>query len=391
MSGSKPAGSNRPEPYWFALIPLLVAGTALYGWHLTTGLTPDKTAVTVLGFDVYWYGIIITAGIGLGAYVATRLARERAERLLGALVPLDVRLQPVADLGLPQEITQILQKRRVTELGPLLLRFAWHPSLGLNEAGRQTVAQALRADENIEEAWIDNPPWRPWNPDHVWGISLWMLVLAIVGARLYHVLTPSPSLADVGIEGPLDYFRQPYQLINLRNGGLGIYGGIVGGMIGLAIYAWRQKLPILGWSDLGAPGLALGQAIGRWGNFINQELYGRPTNLPWAVTIDHPLDEYNAFSHFHPTFLYESLWNLGLFFILLRLARRGDSRLRTGDLTALYLLGYATGRFLLEFMRLNNRLFAIGGTQTPLSVGMLVSLVVAGAMGFLLWRRRPAS
>ena len=111
-------------------------------------------------------------------------------------------------------------------------------------------------------------------------ITLWCLILGVIGARLYHVLTPSPSMAAFGIESPIDYFRNPSQLINLRNGGLGIYGGMAGGALGLFWYTRRQKLSMIAWADLAVVGMALGQVFGRWGNYFNQELYGRPSNLP---------------------------------------------------------------------------------------------------------------
>ncbi|MEZ4515473.1 MAG: prolipoprotein diacylglyceryl transferase [Chloroflexota bacterium] len=159
-------------------------------------------------------------------------------------------------------------------------------------------------------------PWRQWNPDHVWNALILILILGVIGARLYHVLTPSPSMQAVGIYTALDYFRNPNQLLNIRNGGLGIFGAILGGLLGLLIYARRNHLSMLGWSDLAVVGLALGHAIGRWGNFFNQELYGRPTSVPWAITIDpvYRLPGYGSFSTFHPAFLYESIWNLLTFF-----------------------------------------------------------------------------
>ncbi|MGD8855327.1 MAG: prolipoprotein diacylglyceryl transferase, partial [Chloroflexota bacterium] len=215
------------------------------------------------------------------------------------------------------------------------------------------------------------------------------LVFAVIGARLYHVLTPSPSMAAVGIESPLDYFRNPMQLINIRSGGLGIYGAIAGGALGLLIYTRRQRVPAIAWADLAAVGLALGQFIGRWGNFFNQELYGAPTTLPWAVYIDpiYRLDDYVNFETFHPAFLYESLWNLMAFLVLLTLARRHWRRLQVGDLTALYLVFYAVGRILLEMVRLDSRTVSLGGTDLGLPVATLVSIIVALPMaGLLLWR-----
>lgn len=228
---------------------------------------------------------------------------------------------------------------------------------------------------------------RGWNGEHVWNGLVWCLIPAVIGARLYHVLTPSPSMAAVGIESPLDYFRHPYQLFNLRNGGLGIYGGMVGGALGLWLYARRRQLDGIAWADLAVIGLALGQAVGRWGNFFNQELYGRPTDLPWAVTIEpiYRLPAYADVAQFHPAFLYESVWNFGAFLLLLWLYRQGQW-LR-GELTGLYLILYAVGRTLLEMIRLDSRTVQIGGMGVP--TAMVVSLVLVVAVGLgLVWRRR---
>lgn len=225
-----------------------------------------------------------------------------------------------------------------------------------------------------------------WNPEHVWNGLDWCLIPAVIGARLYHVLTPSPSMAAVGIASPLDYWQNPYQLFNLRNGGLGIYGGIVGGALGLWLYTRRQKLAGAAWADLAVIGLTLGQAVGRWGNFFNQELYGRPTNLPWAVTIEpqYRLPAYADVARFHPAFLYESLWNFGAFLLLLWLYRR--QRLLPGELTGLYLILYAVGRVFLETVRLDSRMVGVGGFTLPTAT--LVSLLLALAVGVVLaWRR----
>ena len=169
------------------------------------------------------------------------------------------------------------------------------------------------------------------------------------------------------------------QLLNFRGGGLGIYGAMVGGLLAILLYTRRHRLPMLAWADLAVIGAALGQAIGRWGNFFNQELYGRPTNLPWAVTIDplHRLPDYADFSTFHPAFLYESLWSLLTFGVLLWLYRRRGERLLSGELLALYLVAYAVGRSLLELVRLDSRAVPFLGLETGLAVATLVSLLVA--------------
>lgn len=379
----------RIEPYWYFIVPLLLVTAVLFLAHLLTGKTPNRVAISIpaLNFDVYWYGIWIVGGIALGAYVITRLTLSRGEAVLQQTVPVEVRQRPLSDLDLPDEIQQILSKQKINTVGQLLLKLGFDPrTLGLNAEGVDKVRHQLAAAEGIEAEWLENAPWRVWNPEHVWGGVGWALVLGVIGARLYHVLTPSPSMEAVGIFTPLDYFRNPYQLINLRNGGLGIYGGIAGGALGLWIYTRRHRLPSLAWADMAAVGMALGQVFGRWGNFFNQELYGRPTNVPWGIIIEpaYRLPAYSEYSRFHPAFLYESLWSLLTFLILLTLARRYAPKLLTGDLMALYLVMYAIGRTLLEMVRLDSRLLNLWGLQLNMAVATFVSLLVAAAM--IVWR-----
>jgi phosphatidylglycerol:prolipoprotein diacylglycerol transferase len=253
----------------------------------------------------------------------------------------------------------------------------------------QKVAETLTAVPNMQPAWVENAPWRRWNPEHVWNGIGWCLIPALIGARLYHVLTPSPSMAAYGIYSPWDYFRNPAELINFRNGGLGIYGGIVGGLIGLMIYARRARIPLLDWADLAGVGVALGQVFGRWGNFFNQELYGRPTTLPWAVTIEpiYRLPGFEDYSTFHPAFLYESLWNLLAFVVLITVAKRYANRLLPGDLMGLYLIFYGIGRTLLETVRLDSRPVHLGGLELNIAIATLFSLVIAAVMsGWMVWR-----
>jgi phosphatidylglycerol:prolipoprotein diacylglycerol transferase len=279
-----------------------------------------------------------------------------------------------------------LAKQKIATLGKLLLIWGYNPALlGLNRAGIRLVGEQLAAAPGVEPGWLDEAPWRVWQPAHVWNGITWCLILAVVGARLYHVLTPSPSMAARGIVTPLDYFRHPFELINLRAGGLGIYGGIAGGALGLYVYARRYRLPALAWADLAAVGLALGQAVGRWGNFFNQELYGKPAELPWAITIEpaHRLPAFADVARFHPAFLYESIWNFLAFIVLYTLARRYRDRLQSGDLVAVYLILYAVGRSLLETVRLDSRAVSLGLLELTLPVATLVSLAIALVMG--LW------
>jgi len=221
--------------------------------------------------------------------------------------------------------------------------------------------------------------------NHVWNGLMWAIIPAIIGARLYHVLTPTPSaIAPDG--SPLTvayYFSHPLEILAIWNGGLGIYGGILGGAVGAYLYARRHNLSIARWMDMASPGVALGQAIGRWANFVNNELYGAPTNLPWGIQIPpkmrvHPYEQYTTF---HPLFLYESLWNLLTCIALIAVERRYGERLRDGDLTLLYLMSYATIRFLLDFLRLDSNGFG------PITTAQIVSLATFCGAGITLFIR----
>lgn len=389
----------RVAPYWYVIGALVVLCTAVLAYHWITGTTPDRVAFRIgfLNFDVYWYGIWIVGGIALGSYVVAYLAGERAQGVFDATVPADVQAVPLSELGLSEPVQAHLARRKVETLGDLLLTWGFdRRNTGLRKVELGEVESLLQDDSRVAETWLSDAPWRLWNPDHVWNGLIWCLVLGVIGARLYHVLTPSPSMAAVGIESPLDYFRNPYQLINIRSGGLGIYGGIAGGALGLFLYTWRARIPLLAWADLAVVGLVLGQAVGRWGNFFNQELYGRPANLPWSISIDpqYRLPEYANFTHFHPAFLYESLWSFLTFLLLHWLVRRRSGRMLPGETTAVYLVLYAIGRTLLELVRLDSRTLALAGLNLNLAVATAVSLVIA--LLAILWviirrvRRRAA-
>lgn len=394
MSGTRPKAriTSRIEPYWYVIALLVAGGAFVLIRHLLTGQTPSRVAIHIPGldFDIFWYGIFIIAGVALGSYVVARLAAERARWVFDETVPLKLRKIRLTKLELSDEVSGALSNHKLYTVGQLL--YAWgldYRQLGLNRAGEEEVRQSLEKAPGIVEKWLEDAPWRQWNPDYVWGGITWILVLAIIGARLYHVLTPPPSMAAVDINSALDYFRNPMQLINLRSGGLGIFGGIAGGALGLFLYTRRHKISAIAWADLGVVGLALGQAIGRWGNFFNQELYGRPSELPWAITIDpvYRLDQFVDVSRYHPAFIYESLWSLMAFGILLFLARRRRHRLLTGDLMALYLVLYSVGRILLELIRLDSLTLSLGGVDLGIPVATLVSIIIAIPMAALLvWR-----
>ncbi|MCB8949774.1 MAG: prolipoprotein diacylglyceryl transferase [Ardenticatenaceae bacterium] len=380
--GSKLLRRPKIEFYWIAIVVWSVALAILFGYHLWTDQMPSATAVSIFGLPVYWYGIIIVAGIALGAIIVSRLSWERWRQTFLATVPEAVRVLPVTAVSLSETLQAKLQKQNMVTVGDLLLLWGTDPrNIRLSGEEREALKTALVTMPEIEATWLEGAPWRIWNPDYVWNGIIIILILGLIGARLYHVLTPSPSMAALGIESPADYFRNPQMLFNLRNGGLGIYGGLAGGALGLLYFTWRNRLPLLPWADMSVVGVAIGQTFGRWGNFMNQELYGRPTNLPWAVYIDpvNRLPSFADFSYFHPAFLYESLWNFLTFGLLIWLWRRRE-KLLAGEMTAVYLIMYAIGRTLLEMVRLDSRVVSLGGVDLPLAWATLVSLLVALSM-----------
>jgi len=211
--------------------------------------------------------------------------------------------------------------------------------------------------------------------------SLFFVVpLGFVGARVYHVVTDYDLYADDPFPG----------IFEVWNGGLGIYGAVVGGFLGVLLFSWYRSVNPLLFADAAAPGLVLAQAIGRWGNYFNQELFGRPSNLPWAVRIapeNRPMEFADA-ETFPPTFLYESLWDLLVCLALLWIARRFANRLRNGDVMLLYVSLYSVGRFFVETLRIDPA-FLIGGSTRG---NLFVSSVLALGFSLILFLRhsRPA-
>ena len=372
--------------YWFLIVGLLLVVGVIFANHLITGRTPSATAVSIGSFSVYWYGIFIVRGIALGAYVVSDLASDRAIRLFTQSVSAKIQSVAITALNFPETIQQSLQKLKIARVGQFLLAWGFSPAnLGFKDDDTAVIESTLAENEIIEKEWITEAPWKRWNPEYVWNGLIVCLLFGVIGARLYHVLTPSPSMAAIGIESPLDYFRNPAMLVNLRAGGLGIYGGLAGGAVGLWIYTRKKKVSMLAWADIAVVGVALGQVFGRWGNFFNQELYGRPTTLPWAIFIDpvHRLPAYAQFERFHPAFLYESLWSLLAFIVLFILAKKYDKSLLVGELTALYLIFYAVGRIILETVRLDSRPLMLAGLELNLAIATFVSILVA--MGMAIW------
>jgi phosphatidylglycerol:prolipoprotein diacylglycerol transferase len=226
------------------------------------------------------------------------------------------------------------------------------------------------------------------NPDYIWDVLFWVVLAGIIGARLWHVFTPPPSMVEQGITTKW-YLTHPLDMINIRNGGLGIPGAIIGGALALWLYCRNKKISFLALTDTVIPGVALAQAIGRWGNFFNQELYGKPTSLPWKLYIDpaHRVPGYQNYDYFHPLFLYESVWNVLNMAILLWMSRRFDKWLKPGDLFYVYMIMYSIGRFGLEFLRLDAS--QVGGINFNQTFVIFVALG-AGVMLFLNHRPQRA-
>lgn len=206
---------------------------------------------------------------------------------------------------------------------------------------------------------------------------IWVFVFGLVGARIYHVI----DRWDLYQNDLLKIVLPPYT-------GLAFYGGLIGGLIAMILYTRRRGMPFWRWADVAAPAVLLGQAIGRWGNFFNQELYGPPTDLPWGIAIQcaHRVAQWPCSTYpfeatgFHPLFFYEFAWSLVGVGALIWAARRFGGWLRSGDLALFYFMWYSLERFVLEFLRAgyNFTFFTIPVTQifaTAFFVGAAVIFV----------------
>jgi prolipoprotein diacylglyceryl transferase len=211
------------------------------------------------------------------------------------------------------------------------------------------------------------------NPDDIGTIALWAVPAGVIGARLYHVATDWKTYQDDWIEA-----------FKITNGGLGIPGGVALGVIVGIIVVKVKHLPVRPLLDVVAPAIPVAQAIGRLGNWFNQEVFGRPTDLPWGLEIDpefRPAD-YPDSPTFHPTFLYEGLWNLGLAGLLIWLDRK--KVLRPGELFGLYVVGYAIGRLWVEMLRSDAASLILG-----VRVNIWMSVIVGSTAALImLWNRR---
>lgn len=246
------------------------------------------------------------------------------------------------------------------QIGPLAIR--WY---GLLIATGVLLGTTLAHREAIR---------RGEDPDKLLNAIVATVLVALVGARLYYVVFN------------WDYYAaNPGKIVAVWEGGLAIHGGLIAGALATILYCRHAELSLPVTLDIMAPCVAIGQAIGRWGNFFNQEAFGVPTDLPWKLYIDpaHRPPHLAGFEYFHPTFLYESLWNL-LVFAILWFGLRKRLQGRPGALTLCYLGLYSIGRFFVEGLRIDSLMLG------SLRAGQVVSLllVVASGLGLLLMIRR---
>jgi phosphatidylglycerol:prolipoprotein diacylglycerol transferase len=248
----------------------------------------------------------------------------------------------------------------VFQAGPLAVR--WY---GLLIASAVMLGTTLAHREALR---------RGQDPDKLLNLIVVAVLSALAGARLYYVLFN------------WDYYGpQLSKVFAIWEGGLAIHGGLIAGAIATIVYCRVFGLSALVTTDILAPGVAIGQAIGRWGNFFNQEAFGVPTDLPWKLYIDpyHRPPQLKSFEYFHPTFLYESLWNV-LVFCILWFGLRKRLEGKPGSLTLCYLALYSVGRFFVEGLRIDSLM--MGSIRAAQAVSLL--LLVASIFGLLLLARK---
>lgn len=214
--------------------------------------------------------------------------------------------------------------------------------------------------------------------EHIDRMLFWALLPAVVFARIFFVLYH-----------PEYFLRYPEEVVALWHGGWVWHGALLGGLMGIWLYCKKNSVSFFALLDLLAPGVALGQAIGRWGNFFNQEAYGLPTNMPWGIAIDpiHRLPGFERFAVFHPTFLYESILDLGLFLFLWLVTVKIIKKpaYQAGTIFFLYLLFYSLGRFYIEFLRID-LVPILAGLRAPQWLSLALIGISAG--WFLLKRKK---
>lgn len=248
----------------------------------------------------------------------------------------------------------------VLQIGPVVIR--WY---GLLIATAVVIGTLLATREARR---------RGQDPEEFMNTAVVAVIAAFLGARLYYVLFN------------WDYYgANPWKVFAVWEGGLAIHGGLLAGVFVGWLWGRHKKLPIAIYLDIAAPSLALGQAIGRWGNFFNQEAYGAPTDLPWKLYIDpaHRPPHLAEYEFFHPTFLYESLWDLAIFFLLYGVVRRRWGPYR-GTLFLSYLGLYSLGRFFIEGLRIDSLMF--GPFRVAQVVSLILILISGGGLGYLFLR-----
>ena len=222
--------------------------------------------------------------------------------------------------------------------------------------------------------------YRHLEPEIISDLVICLVVGAIPGARIYYVLFQWQ-----------EYSQHPADIIAIWKGGIAIHGAIIGGVIAGIIFAKVNKLSFWQLADVVAPSLILGQAIGRWGNFFNSEAFGRPTDLPWKLYIplaNRPLQYINN-KFFHPTFLYESLWNLLVFALLIYLFFWGvkhQNKLKRGTIFFVYLISYSLGRVWIEGLRMDSLMFADFRIAQLISLSA-ITFALFGLMWLYLWKK----
>ncbi|MFJ4595187.1 MULTISPECIES: prolipoprotein diacylglyceryl transferase [unclassified Kitasatospora] len=228
----------------------------------------------------------------------------------------------------------------------------------------------------VVAVWLGSKRWvaRGGAKHTVGDIAVWAVPFGLVGGRLYHVITDHQLYFGAG--------KNPWNAFKIWEGGLGIWGAVALGAVGAWIGCRRRGVPLPAYADAIAPGIALAQAMGRWGNYFNQELYGRPTTLPWGLEIDKTLPGGEVVKGvYHPTFLYESIWCVGVALLVIWADRR--FKLGHGRAFALYVAAYTVGRFWTEWLRIDEAHVYFGlrlndWTSIVVFIGAVVYLVVVG-------------
>lgn len=241
------------------------------------------------------------------------------------------------------------------------------PSPSFNTLGPFNLYGLCIALGVLAAVWIAMRRWedRGGDPDDIATIAMWAVPAGVIGSRIYHVATDWKLYRDDWVGA-----------LKITQGGLGIPGGILGGVIAGIIVVRVKKLPLPQLFDATAPAIPVAQAIGRFGNWFNQEVFGRPTDLPWGLEIDpqHRPTAYQAESTFHPTFLYEGLWNVSLAAVIIAIGRK--RRVPPGHLFTIYVLGYALGRLWVESLRSDHASLVLG-VRINLWMALIVAIVAA--------------